>query len=131
MGFVIRWVFAFGLLALTYNPTPWNYSQWAMANYQAQLPLAAFLGLVLLVGYIIYVRATMHSIGVFGMLLVLAVVGTALWVLYDQGFISLANPTVNTWIALVAMATVLAIGLSWSIVRRKLSGQVDVDDFDA
>jgi len=27
-------------------------------------------------------------------------------------------------------ATILAIGLSWSHVRRRLSGQTDVDDVD-
>jgi hypothetical protein len=130
MGFMLRWGFAFALLAATYNPTQWNYSVWVAENWQAQMPIAAFLGVVLLVGYIIYVRATLRSIGVFGMLLILAVVGTALWVAWDQAWISLANPTVNTWIGLVVMATVLAVGLSWSIVRRRISGQVDVDDVE-
>ena len=130
MGFIIRWVFAFVLLALTYNPTQWNFVRWSMTNYEAQLPLTVLFGLILLVGYIIYLRATLRSIGMFGMLLILAVVGTLLWVLYDQGVISLDNPTINTWIAIVALSVVLAIGLSWSIVRRKLSGQADVDDVD-
>ena len=130
MGFIIRWVFALVLLALTYNPTQWNFVRWSMANYEAQLSLTVLFGLILLVGYIIYLRATLRSIGMFGMLLILAVVGTLLWVLYDQGVISLDNPTINTWIAIVALSVVLAIGLSWSIVRRKLSGQADVDDVD-
>lgn len=130
MGFLLRWIFAFVLLAATYNPTPWNYSVWVAEHWQDQMPVAAFLGVVLLVGYIIYVRATLRSIGVFGMLLILAMVGTALWVAWDQGWISLDNPTVNTWIGLVVMATVLAVGLSWSIVRRRISGQADVDDVD-
>jgi uncharacterized membrane protein YobD (UPF0266 family) len=101
-----------------------------MANYQQNLSLTVLLGLILLVGYIIYLRATLRSIGLFGMILILAVVGTLLWVLYDQGVIDLDNPTLNTWIGLFALSIVLAIGLSWSIVRRKLSGQADVDDVD-
>ncbi len=64
------------------------------------------------------------------MVLILAVVGTLLWVLFDQGFINLNDPTVNTWIGIVALSVVLAVGLSWSIVRRRLSGQADVDDID-
>ncbi|WP_322892915.1 MULTISPECIES: DUF6524 family protein [unclassified Yoonia] len=130
MGFILRWVFAFSLLALTYNPTEWNFIRWGMANYQTQLSLTVLAGLVLLVGYIIYLRATLRSIGLFGMILILAVVGTVIWVLFDQGLISLDNPTLNTWIAILALSMVLAIGLSWSIVRRKLSGQADVDDVD-
>ena len=130
MGFIIRWVFAFVLLAATYNPTDWNYVRWSMANAETNLSMTVLLGLILFVGYIIYLRATLRSIGIFGMVLILAVVGTLLWVLFDQGVISLDNPTVNTWIAIVALSLVLAIGLSWSIVRRRLTGQTDVDDID-
>jgi hypothetical protein len=130
MGFVIRWIFAFVLLAATYNPTDWNYVRWSMANADTNLSVTVLLGLILFVGYIIYLRATLRSIGIFGMILILAVVGTLLWVLFDQGVISLDNPTVNTWIAIVALSIVLAVGLSWSIVRRKLTGQADMDDVD-
>jgi len=82
------------------------------------------------VGYIIYLRATFRSIGLFGLLLILAVIGTALWVLYDFGWIALDDAAVNTWIGLVVLSFVLAVGLIWSIVRRSISGQADVDDVD-
>ncbi|MFQ1702565.1 DUF6524 family protein [Loktanella agnita] len=130
MGFVIRWAFAFILLVATYNPTQWNFVRWSMENYETNLSVTVLFGLILLVGYIIYMRATLRSIGIFGMILILAVVGTLIWVLYDQGMINLDDPTVNTWIALVALSLVLAVGLSWSIVRRKLTGQADMDDVD-
>ncbi len=131
MGFLIRWVFAFVLLAATYNPTQLNFVRWSMTNYQTNLSMTVLFGLVLMIGYIIYVRASLRSIGLFGMVLILAVVATLLWVLFDQGLISLSNPTINTWITIVALSLVLAVGLSWSIARRKLSGQADVDDVDA
>ena len=130
MGFVIRWVFAFGLLAATFNPTQWNYVRWAQAEYDAQLPLVVLLGLILLVGYIIYLRATLRSIGGFGMALVLAIVAALIWVLYDYGVLDLSNGDFTVWIGLLALSFVLGIGLSWSLVRRKLSGQADVDDVD-
>ncbi|MFT6075681.1 MAG: hypothetical protein ACJAZ1_002611 [Yoonia sp.] len=130
MGFVIRWIFALVLLTATYNPTDWNYVRWSMANAETNLSVTVLLGLILFVGYIIYLRATLRSIGIFGMILILAVVGTMLWVLFDQGFINLNSPTVNTWIGIVALSIVLAVGLSWSIVRRRLTGQTDVDDID-
>lgn len=130
MGFLLRWAFAFILLAATYNPTDWNMVRWGMENYATQIPLTILGCLILLVGYIIYLRATLRSIGLFGMLLILAVAGTLIWVLFDFGWIDLADPTFNTWLGLVVLSIVLAIGLSWSIVRRKLSGQADVDDVD-
>lgn len=130
MGFVIRWACALGLLAATYNPTQWNFARWAMTQWDTQLPLTVLLGLMLLIGYIIYLRATLRSIGLFGMLLILAVVSTVLWVLYDFGWLKLDSAALLTWIAIFALSLVLAIGLSWSIVRRRLSGQADVDDID-
>ena len=128
MGFLLCWLFAFVLLAETYNPTQWNYVRWTMTNYEDRLSIAVLAGLILLIGYIIYLRATLRSIGLFGMLLVLAVAGTLIWVLFDQGLINMSYPTVNTWIGIAVLSVVLAIGLSWSIVRRTLSGQSDMDD---
>ncbi len=130
MGFLLRWGFAFALLAATYNPTKWNYAHWASVGWGDQMSLVVLSGLILFIGYVIYVRATLRSIGVFGMILLIAVAGTLLWVLYDYGVIDLTNPTVNTWLGLLILSLVLAIGLGWSIVRRRLSGQLDVDDYD-
>ncbi|WGW03382.1 DUF6524 family protein [Tropicibacter oceani] len=130
MSFLLRWLFALILLTATYNPTPYNFTRWAMTNWQAQLPLAVLFGLILLVGYVIYLRATLRSIGGFGMILVLALVGAILWVLIDLGLFDLSNPKLMTWVGILALSLVLGVGLSWSIIRRKLSGQVDMDDVE-
>ncbi len=130
MSFFLRWLFAFVLLAATYNPTEWNYVRWALTNWNAQLPMVVLAGLVLVIGYVIYIRATLRSIGGIGMLLVAALVGAILWVLWDFGLLDFDNPKVTTWIGILALSVVLAVGLSWSIIRRKLSGQVDTDDVE-
>ena len=130
MGFLLRWLLAFVLLAATFNPTQWNYARWVSQNWADQMPLAVLVGLVLLVGYIIYLRATLRSIGAFGMLLVAALAAALLWVAYDYGLLSLEDPKFNAWLGLVVLSLVLGIGLNWSIVRRKLSGQADVDDVE-
>lgn len=130
MGFILRWLAALGLLSATFNPTEWNYATWAQANWSEQMALTVLLGLLLLVGYIIYLRATLRSIGLFGMLLVLALVAALLWVLYDYGYLTLDNAATNTWLGIVALSLVLGVGLSWSHVRRALSGQADMDDID-
>lgn len=130
MSFILRWLFALILLAATYNPTPYNFTRWAFENWQTQLPVTVLFALVLFVGYVIYLRATLRSIGTFGMALVLALVGALLWVLWDFGLFDLSNPTLMTWVGIFALSLVLGIGLSWSIIRRKLSGQVDMDDVE-
>ncbi|WP_322865497.1 DUF6524 family protein [Aquicoccus sp. G2-2] len=130
MGFLLRWVFAFLLITATFNPTQWNYLRWAEMNASEQLSLTVLLGLLLLVGYIIYLRATLRSIGAFGMFLVLAIVASLLWVLHDWGWLRLENNTQNTWIGILALSTVLGVGLGWSHIRRALSGQADMDMVD-
>ena len=89
MGYFLRWIFAFLLLALTFNPTDYNDVRWSMTNFSSELPITVLMGLLLTIGYIIYLRAPLRSIGSFGMFLILAVVAALLWVLYDWGILTL------------------------------------------
>lgn len=128
MAFALRWLFAFILLAATYNPTQWSYVRWAYSNWGEQLPLAVLIGLVLLVAYVLFFTAVLRGIGSKGVILILAVIAALVWVLYDFGWLSLENPTANTWIALFALSIVLAVGMYWGIMWRRLSGQLEVDE---
>jgi hypothetical protein len=130
MGILIRWLGAFALLAATFNPTQWNYVTWVRENGATQMPLAVFLGLLLGVAYMVCVVATLRSIGPFGIILIAAIFGSGLWVLIDWGILNLTNPTLNTWIALVALSLILGIGLSWSLLRQRLTGQAAVDEVE-
>ncbi len=128
MGFLTRWLAAFALLAATYNPTELSYIRWARENWQEQLPLAVLIGLVLLVAFILFLTAVLRGIGSFGVVLIVAVLAALIWVLYDFGWLSLGNPSANTWIALVMLSIVLAVGMYWGILWRRISGQLEVDD---
>lgn len=130
MGILARWFGAFALLAATFNPTDWNYVRWVRANWDSQMPLAVFFGLILAVGFLVYIVATLRSIGAFGVVVIAAIFGAGLWVLTDWGWLSLTNSALNTWIALFALSLVLGIGLSWSILRQRLSGQASVDEIE-
>ncbi len=130
MGFLIRWFFAFVLIAATFNPTKLNFTRWAMDNFSSNIPLTVLLGLLLFIGYVIFLRATLRSIGGFGMALVFAVFAALVWVLWDWGVLSLENSSLNVWMGILALSLILGIGLSWSFVRRAISGQFDVDDSD-
>ena len=127
---LIRWAAALILVFITYNPTNWNFVRWAMESYSTNLSVVILLGLILFVAYAVFVRATLQSIGKIGIGLVTAVIAVLLWVLYDKGLLDPGNATVMTWIGLIALSFVLGIGLSWSIIRRRISGQLDVRDSD-
>ena len=130
MGFLIRWLAALVLLVLTYNPTGFSFAHWAERSFATDRSLVVLAGLLLFVGYAVYLRATLRSIGAFGMILVAAIVAALLWVLFDLGWLSLDNATFNQWLGILALSVVLGVGLSWSIIRQAISGQSDVDDVD-
>jgi ABC-type Fe3+ transport system permease subunit len=92
------------------------------------MPLVLLLGLLLGVGYLVYIGATLRSIGAFGILLVGAIVGALIWVLIDYSILTLQNPSLNLWLGILALSVVLGIGLSWSIIRQRISGQATVDE---
>ena len=47
MGFLLRWLCAFLLLAATFNPTEFNYVQWVRDYGHMNLSLAVLFGLLL------------------------------------------------------------------------------------
>jgi uncharacterized protein DUF6524 len=127
-GFLIRWVLAFALLTATFNPTDYSYLSWVLENYKLEPAISLLVGLLLVAGYIIYLRATLRSIGLIGMGLVSAIVAAGVWVLIDLGILTGTSNDLKIWIGLVGLSFVLGIGLSWSHVRRAISGQSDMDD---
>lgn len=130
MGILLRWLGAFLLLAAIFNPTSWNYVSWARASWADQTPLVVFLGLILAVLATIYFVATMRSIGLLGAVVIVAIFGAGLWVLTDWGLIGLDNSALNTWLAILALSLILGVGMSWSILRQRLSGQQTTDEVD-
>jgi len=131
VNFALRWVFAIVLVFATFNPTEYNFVSWIFPWDSAQAPFKALAGVTLVILYVIYLRATFRSIGWFGIILSGVFLAALLWVLISQEILSIDEPTALTWVVLFAIATIMAIGLSWSHIRRRLSGQADVDEVDS
>ena len=130
-GFLIRFVAALALVFATYNPERLSYFHWALGSRDPEeWALKAFVGVVLLIGWTIFLRATLRSLGLIGSALAAAFFGTLLWLVIDLGWVAADNSRLMSYLLLIALAAVLSTGLSWSHIRRRLSGQVDVDDVD-
>ena len=130
-GFFIRWAFALLLVFGTYNPTDYCYANWVMDSNTEFGPVVALAGVALLIAWIIYLRATLMSLGALGIALGLALFGCLVWLLIDVGLLSLDATGALTWITLLVLSLILATGMSWSHIRRRMSGQFDVDEVDA
>lgn len=128
-SFLLRWIVALAAVLATFNPTPWSYYRWVIAGPE-QLALKVLAGICLLILIVIYLRATLRSLGLPGVVLACAFLAACIWALIDFGLLAVDSPDALAWVALVAIATVMAVGLSWSHVRRRVSGQLDVDDVE-
>ena len=56
--------------------------------------------------------------------------GALLWMVIDWGLVDADSFKAITYIILVILCGILAIGISWSHIRRRMTGQVDVDEVE-
>ena len=129
-SFLGRWIFAVILVFGSYNPSGHSYITWLLAEQTAFGPVVVIAGLVLLIAWIIYLRATFLSMGWLGVSLGAALFASIIWLLVNIGWLSLESTGVITYLALLLLSLILATGMSWSHIRRRLTGQFDVDDMD-
>lgn len=130
-SFIIRLFFALILVFATYNPSEYSFYHWMLTGLDTGFqPLMAFSGIVLLIGWVVYLRATITSLGLIGLILAFAFFGTLLWMVIDWGIVPADSIQTITYIVLTLLSMVLAIGMSWSHIRRRMSGQIDVNDTD-
>lgn len=120
------------IVLITYNPSGYSFYTWftdAMAA--GELGGIHFLALVvLLICWSILVVATWKSLDIYGVVLVCALLGAVIWVLIDWGLLNADSTNAIAWIVLVCGALILAVGLSWALIWRRITGQYAVDEIE-
>ena len=127
-SFLLRFAFALALVYLTYNPSGYSWVGWLRSETPMVYKVAA--GLVLLIGWVVYVRATWNSLGALGTMLAGAFFAVIIWLLIQWGLLSLDSAATIQWLGLFVLSGVLAIGMSWSHIRRRMAGQYDTDEIE-
>ena len=128
--FFLRLLLALVVVFATYNPEGFSYYHWVYEELPNFTVLKAFIGVIILIGWIILLRATFGSLCLLGVVLAVAFFGLAIWLIIDVMGLSADNQRVITYIVGIMLACVLSIGVSWSHVRRRLTGQIDTDTVD-
>jgi hypothetical protein len=131
MGLLWRLVFAMALVLLTFNPTGHSYYHWLADGFPSVQPAEAVAGIALLIAWVFFVRSTLAAIGTLGLVLMLAFFASVVWWVVSKGWLDLGDRQAVAWVVLVVVGLVLGIGMSWSHLRRRLSGQAAVDRVDA
>jgi hypothetical protein len=118
------------LVLATFNPSGISYYHWLTQEPTHPGAARVIVGVLLLIGWVVYVTATKRSLGLLGVSLLVALFAALLWLLAERGWLQLGANALTQWIALIIAGLILGVGMCWSFVRRALSGQADVDQVD-
>jgi len=131
-GFLFRLIAALVLVLLTYNPSGESAYHWIAqaVSLSAFGPVHLILVALLLIGWSVYWIATWRALGTLGVTLAAILLAGLIWLLVDIGLLEATSMTAIIWIGLVCLAIVLAIGVSWSHLWRRFTGQLNVEDVD-
>jgi hypothetical protein len=135
-GIAARALAALLLVFGTYNPEGVSYWHWALAPLRSGVASAGpasvkvLVGILLLGAWGVFINATRRSIGIGGALLIMGLAGCLIWVLMDFGIVSASSSRGITHVVLFCTAILLAVGMNWSHLSRRLTGQVDMDPTD-
>lgn len=122
-NFFIRWVLCLFIVFATYNPSRFSYWHW-LVETEGLLPYKMFTSFVVVIAYSVVFMVSRKAFDLLGLLLVVGLAISAVWIVFDLGLFSPYTEGVVVVICQVALATVMAIGLSYSHLRSQLSGQV-------
>jgi len=125
-GVAVRIVLATALVLATYNPSGHSFYHWLTEPPAGITAVKTLLGVVLLIGWAVSLRTVHVALGSLGVLLGVAFLAALAWVFVEQRWLDLDTPSSVAWLALLILGTVLGLGLSWSLIRARLTGQVEV-----
>lgn len=129
-GVAIRFLFALLLVLLSYNPSGYSYFHWVYNSLSQITPYVVIAGIILLIGWGIYIKATLNSLGLIGIIALAALFACLVWLFIYWGFLSVTDISAMAWVIEILLAAMLAVGMCWSHFTRRMSGQVDVDEIE-
>ena len=125
-GVGIRIVAALAIVLLTYNPSGHSFYHWLTTPPAGITAVKALAGVLLLIGWVFCLRTAYVALGKIGLILGAALLGSCVWVLFEAKLIDVDSPSGMTWLVLAIVGVLLGIGLSWSLIRARTTGQVEV-----
>jgi hypothetical protein len=124
-GVAARIALAVALVLLTYNPSGYSFYHWITAPPPGITATKALAGVALVIGWVVCLRTAFVALGMVGLVLGAALLAAFVWVLADYKLVDATGPAL-VWIVLLIVGAVLGIGLSWSLIRARATGQIEV-----
>lgn len=133
-GIFSRFFFALVLVYATWNPWGKSFVHWVIlpifgsgtGEATASAPLKFLLAVILIAGWAVYLQSTRRALGMAGAILVAAICGGLVWLLASWNVLAMQGDVLSH-VVLICTAILLTVGLSWSHLSRRLTGQSDTD----
>jgi hypothetical protein len=125
-GVLTRIALAVLLVMVSFNPSGTSLLHWLATPPVAVTPGKAVAALLLGIGWIVCLRTAFISLGRWGLLLGAGFFATLVWLLVDRDWLS-ADGSAIVWVAELVVGLLLGVGLSWSLLRAKATGQLEVN----
>lgn len=122
-GIIVRTLVCFLVVFATWNPTGYSFLAWARHSPWATWPEIAVLGALLLASHILFWRIAWLSLGADGVSAALAIMLAGVLTLHEFDLVDLWQGSVWPYLLLSAMSLLLAIGMCWSLLKRRIVGQ--------
>jgi hypothetical protein len=126
-GLLLRFVLALALVLITFNPSGHSYLHSLASGFPEITPFKVVAGIALLIAWIVFVRATLQSIGVVGVVLMALFFAALIWLLVSWGWIDVNK---------ARSAGSCSSFCRWfhgrisAHIRRRLAGQATVDEVE-
>jgi hypothetical protein len=124
-GALVRVGLSVSLVLVTFNPSGYSVAHWLAAAPMGVTAGKTLALLTLAIGWVACLRAAFVALGWGGLALGGAFLGALLWWLIDLGLVSTAGSAI-VWVSLVVIGVLLGVGLSWSLIRARATGQIEV-----
>jgi hypothetical protein len=131
-GTIVRFLTALLLVYASFNPEGISFFHWTVVpllqggGIGSVGPLKLAAGILLLIAWLVFLRATSRTPVLFGAVLLLAGAAAIVWLLIDWHLVSPGSARAVTHLTLVIVSFALAIAPSWSSVTRRGPGQPDI-----
>lgn len=126
-GVVVRVVLAVAVVLATFNPSGTSLYHWLAEPPIGLTAVKALSAVALLIAWVICLRTAYVALGGLGLILGCLLLGSFVWVLFDMDVLHDIERGTVIWIGLIAFGSVLGLGLSWSLIRARTTGQIEVD----
>jgi len=125
IGILVRMLAVALLVSGTYNPTGYSYYHWAFRSEAGHPAVKTVVGLLIATALIFCVYASIRSLRLLLGIPLVLVIGTGIWLLSDWGMVDLSDGLQRTLTCEAAIVVFLGTGVSFSLIRYRLSGQLD------